>query len=95
MSISNEETLHIAKLSKLEFLDKDLEKMSKDLSGIVDFANTLADVNVDNVKPTAHILDIKNVFREDISSDSYRREDILKNAPEAQGGCISVPKVVE
>lgn len=95
MSISNEETLHIAKLSKLEFSDDKLEKMSKDLSEIVDFANTLAGVNVDGVKPTAHILDIKNVFKKDVAQESYKREDILKNAPEAQGGCVSVPKVVE
>lgn len=95
MSISNEETLHIAKLSKLEFSEDKLEKMSKDLSEIVDFANTLASIDVDGVKPTAHILDIKNVFRKDIAEDSYKREDILKNAPEAQGGCVSVPKVVE
>ncbi len=95
MSISNEETLHIAKLSKLEFSDDKLDKMSKDLSEIVDFANALAGVDVDGIKPTAHILDIKNVFKKDVAQESYKREDILKNAPEAQGGCVSVPKVVE
>ena len=39
--------------------------------------------------------DVINVFKEDNVKPSYKREEILKNAPSAQGGCISVPKVVE
>lgn len=95
MSVSNEDVLHIANLSKLYVSDDKLEKYTKDLSNVVDLANSLSEVNIENVKPTNHILDIKNVFRKDEMSQSYNREDILKNAPEAQGGCVSVPKVVE
>ena len=65
------------------------------MSSIVEFANNLSTIDIDGVRPTAHILDIKNVFRKDEVSDSYDREEILKNAPESQAGCISVPKVVE
>ena len=95
MSISREEVLKIAKLSKLELSEKELEKYMVDLSNIVDFANQLSNIDVDDVKPTAHILDIQNVFREDEVKPSCSREEILKNAPSAQGGCVSVPKVVE
>lgn len=95
MSVSKDEVRYIAKLSKLNVGDEKLDKMTSDLSSIVEFANNLSTIDIDGVRPTAHILDIKNVFRKDEVSDSYDREEILKNAPESQAGCISVPKVVE
>lgn len=95
MSVSKEEVLHIANLSKLYIADEKIEKYTDELSNMVDLANSLEKVNVEGVNPTNHILDIKNVFRKDEVKASYIREDILKNAPEAQGGCVSVPKVVE
>lgn len=95
MSVSKEDVKHIAKLSKLYLTDEELEKYTKDLSNIVTFANELSSIDVEGVKPKAHILDIKNVFREDIKEDSYDREKILKNAPTKEAGCISVPKVME
>lgn len=95
MSVSKEEVKHLAKLSKLEFDEKSLDKITNDLSSIVDFANQLSNIDVEGVKPTAHILDIKNVFREDIMDKSYDRGEILKNAPEKESGCVSVPQTVE
>lgn len=95
MSVSKEDVLHIANLSKLYIEDEKLEKYTIDLSSMVDLANSLEAIDVEGVDPTNHILDIKNVFRKDEVVPSVDREDILKNAPEAQGGCISVPKVVE
>jgi aspartyl-tRNA(Asn)/glutamyl-tRNA(Gln) amidotransferase subunit C len=95
MSILKEEVKHIAKLSRLSFTDEELEKSTATLSAIVDFANELSNIDVDGVKPTAHILDIKNVFRKDEISPSFDREKILQNAPTKEAGCISVPKVVE
>lgn len=95
MSVSKEEVKHLAKLSRLEFDEKSLDKITNDLSSIVDFANQLSSIDVEGVKPTAHILDIKNVFREDNVDKSYDREEILKNAPEKEAGCVSVPQTVE
>ena len=95
MSVSKEDVKHIAKLSKLDLTEQVLEKYTNELSSIVDFANELSSINVEGVKPTAHILDIKNVFRKDEVQPSYDREEILKNAPSKDAGCVSVPKVVE
>ena len=95
MSISRDDVLHIANLSKLYIEEEKLEKYTKDLSNVVDLANSLEKVDVEGVNPTNHILDIKNVFREDEVVPSFNREDVLKNAPQSQGGCVSVPKVVE
>ena len=95
MSVSKEDVKHIAKLSKLNLTEKELEKYTNELSSIVDFANELSNISVEGIKPTAHILDIKNVFRKDEVQPSYDREEILKNAPSKDAGCVSVPKVVE
>ena len=95
MGDSRDDIIHIAKLSRLEFTDEELEKYTKDLDNIVNFANTLSEIDVTGVKPTNHILDIKNVFRKDEVKPSYDRDLILKNAPTKAGGCVSVPKVVE
>lgn len=95
MSVSKEELYHLAKLSKLEITEDKIDDITQKISDIVDFANALASVNVDGVNPTAHILDIKNVLKKDEVKESFNREVILQNAPEVQGGCISVPKVVE
>lgn len=95
MSVSKEDVIHIASLSRLEFTEEELQKYTIDMANIVDFANTLSNINVEGVKPTNHILEIKNVFRKDEVLPSYDREDILKNAPTKAGGCVSVPKVIE
>lgn len=95
MGVSRDDIIYIAKLSRLEFTDEELEKYTKDLDNIVNFANTLSEIDVTGVKPTNHILDIKNVFRKDEVKPSYDRDLILKNAPTKAGGCVSVPKVVE
>lgn len=95
MGISKEEVLHLASLSKLSLTDEELEKYTKDLSSIVNYANELASIDIEGVKPTAHILDIKNVLRTDEVDKSFDRENILQNAPTKAAGCITVPKVVE
>lgn len=95
MGISKEEVMHIAKLSKLNLTDNELPKYTKDLSSIVNFVNELSEIDIEGVKPTAHILDINNVFRKDEMQPSYDREKILKNAQTKAAGCITVPKVVE
>lgn len=95
MSFSKEELYHLAKLSKIEIKEEKIDEITQKISDIVDFANALENIDIDGIKPTAHILDIQNVLRKDSVEESFNREVILKNAPAVQGGCISVPKVVE
>ena len=95
MKISEEEVRHIAGLARLKFTDEEVSLYTKDLASIVEFAEKLNEIDVSNVTPTAHILDIHNVFRKDEVSKSYDREKLLQNAPTKAAGCISVPQVVE
>lgn len=95
MSISREEIKHIANLSRLNVSDNELDKYAETLSNIVNMANEINQLDTDNVKPTAHVLENVNVFRKDEVKSSYPREKILENAPTKESGCISLPKVVE
>ena len=95
MKISNEEVKHIAKLAKLSLSDEEIQKYSEELGQIAEFMEQLNEVDISGVAPTAHVVDKTNVFRKDEMTGSYPREQILKNAPSKEAGCISVPKVVE
>lgn len=95
MKITHEEVKHIAKLAKLNLNEDEVEKYAIDLGEIAEFVEKLNEVDVTGVNPTAHAVNKENVFRKDELKDSYPRENILKNAPSKEAGCISVPKVVE
>lgn len=95
MKITTDEVKHIASLARLKLSDEEVEKYAKDLGDIAEFVEKLNEVDVEGISPKAHILDIKNVFRKDELKPSYVREELFRNAPSWEAGCISVPKVVE
>ena len=94
MSISKEEIKHLANLSKLEFTDAEIEKLKVDLEEIVGFADSLNEVDTENIKEKDYILDNENVLRKDEVKPSFDRKDMLKNAMTKEAGCVSVPKTI-
>ena len=83
---------HIAKLSRLRIEDDKLEKFEKNMESIVNMVDRLPDVEgtLDlNPKDTMTLREDKAV------TDKFKREELLKNAPEVQAGCLVVPKTVE
>ncbi len=83
---------HVAKLARLQFDDSQVEKLEKqmqDILGMVENLPELADgkIGVDQNNPM--------ILRQDEIKPSLRRDDILKNAPKTEAGCIVVPKTVE
>lgn len=95
MKLTIEEIEHVANLARLDLTPEEKEKMRIDLAAIIDFADKLSELDTEGIQPTAHILDINNVFRTDEVKPSYDRDEIIKNAPDSADGCIKVPKVVE
>ena len=59
------------------------------------FAEQLNELDTDNVEPTSHVLDMKNVMREDIAKPGLPVEEVLKNAPDHENGQIRVPSIIE
>ncbi len=95
MKISKEEVLHVAKLARLKLSDSEAEALSADMESIIGFANKLNELDTDGVVPTAHAIPMSNAFREDVVKPSYDRDAMLANAPSAEDGGYTVPKVVE
>ena len=95
MSVSREEVAYVADLARIAFTDEETEQMSKELGAVLDYMNTLNQLDTAGVKPTEHILPIKNVFREDVVKASLQINEVLANAPESESGCFKVPRVVE
>lgn len=95
MSLSVKDVEHVAKLSRLSFKDEEKKDFTEKLNSVVDYIEKLEEVDVEGVKPTYHALEVKNVFREDVMKPSFKREAIIANAPDAEGGCFKVPKVVK
>ena len=94
MGIQKEEVVHIAALSNLNLSEAEVEKYTKDLQEIVEFANQVNEVDTSKVSETAFITDSVNVFREDIVKESMKREDLLQNAPSSNGEAYSIPHVL-
>ncbi len=92
--LNKEDVLKIAKLSKLEFSENEIEKFRTDLNKIFDHMEELNSVDTSEVEPLFNVLDLKDVLRKDIVRDSGIKKDILKNAPNGDDEFIIVPKVV-
>ena len=92
--LSKEDVLKIAKLSKLEFSENEIEKFRTDLNKIFDHMDELNSVDTIDVEPLFNVLDLKDVLRKDVVKDSGIKKDILKNSPNSDDEFIIVPKVV-
>jgi aspartyl-tRNA(Asn)/glutamyl-tRNA(Gln) amidotransferase subunit C len=95
MKISKQEVEHVAKLARLELSEQEKEKLTDQLSNILTYVEKLNELDTAGVEPTAHVLDIDNVMREDVAGESLTQEKALANAPEKSAGHYRVPKIIE
>ena len=95
MKVTREDVEHVALLSRLSIDEKDMDKNIQELSDFLEYVDRLQQVDTENVAPTAHVLPIQNVFREDVVKPSLDRDLALSNAPEQEDGYFRVPKIVE
>lgn len=94
MAITIADIERIAQLAKLRLTEDEKEKLTKELSQIIGYVEKLNELNLENVPPTSHVLDLKNVMREDEVKPWFSQEEALMNAPAKHGGFFSVPKVI-
>ena len=94
MAITKAEVEKIAKLAKLKFSEIEKEKLTEELARIIAYVEKLNELDLENVTPTSHVLNLKNVMRDDEASSWLTQEEALKNAPARHGGFFSVPKVI-
>ncbi len=92
--INREQVENVAFLSRLKLTENEIEKMQQDMSAILDFIETINELDTTGIEPTSHVLDLKNVFREDEVGECMPNEEIMELAPESSDGSIVVPKVI-
>ena len=93
--ISDETIEYVGILDKLELSDEEKEQAKKDMANMLDYIDTLNELDTSGVEPMSHVFPVNNVFREDVVTNGDDREEILANAPEAKEGAFVVPKTFD
>jgi aspartyl/glutamyl-tRNA(Asn/Gln) amidotransferase C subunit len=93
--ISPAHVRHIAKLARLKLTDSEVLLYQEDLNSILEYVETLRDLDAENVRPMSHVISMKNVWREDKPGKAGKPEEILSNAPERDKDFFKVPKIIE
>ncbi|HEY3069870.1 MAG TPA: Asp-tRNA(Asn)/Glu-tRNA(Gln) amidotransferase subunit GatC [Gaiellaceae bacterium] len=93
MAISKEDVLHVARLARLEIPDEEIERVQAELGAILEAVGKVSELDLSDVEPTSHPLDLVNVWAEDEPRPSLSREDALANAPDPTDGAFRVPAV--
>jgi aspartyl-tRNA(Asn)/glutamyl-tRNA(Gln) amidotransferase subunit C len=93
MPITREEVLHVARLARLEIPEGEIDRLRGELEAILDAVGKVAELDLADVPPTSHPLDLVNVWADDEPRPSLSAEDALKNAPDAAEGAFRVPAV--
>jgi aspartyl-tRNA(Asn)/glutamyl-tRNA(Gln) amidotransferase subunit C len=91
MAISRDEVLHVARLARLALTDEEVERLGAQLNAILDAVGKVAELDLGGVEPTAHPLDLVNVWAEDEPRPSLPVEEALANAPDREAGFFKVP----
>jgi aspartyl-tRNA(Asn)/glutamyl-tRNA(Gln) amidotransferase subunit C len=89
--IERDQVLHVARLARLRLSDDEVERMTGELSGILDHVDRISALDLEGVEPTSHVIELENVLRPDEPRPSWPREKILEPAPEPADGAFRVP----
>jgi aspartyl-tRNA(Asn)/glutamyl-tRNA(Gln) amidotransferase subunit C len=89
--IDREQVLHVSRLARLRLSEPELEQMSEELSVILEHVDRIAELDLDGVEPTSHVVALENVLRADQPRPSWPRERILQPAPDPVDGSFRVP----
>lgn len=92
--ITKKDVEHIALLGRLELTEQEKDMYTRQLNDILGHFQFLVRLDTENVQPTAHVLPLKNVLREDWVGRHISREDALANCPDREENYFKVPKIV-
>lgn len=89
--IDREQVLHVAKLARLKLTDDEVERMTGELSHILEHVERMEALDLEGVEPTSHVVALENVLRDDVPRESLPRERALEQAPDATEDGFRVP----
>ena len=91
MAITRDEVLHVARLARLALTEDEIAKFQEQLSAILEAVGKVSELDLSDVPPTSHPLDLVNVLAEDEPHASLPLDDVFANAPERDGDAFRVP----
>jgi aspartyl-tRNA(Asn)/glutamyl-tRNA(Gln) amidotransferase subunit C len=91
MAIDRDQLLHVAHLARLELREEEVEQLGAQLNDILAAVSKVSELDLTDVPPTSHPLDVANVWGDDEPRPSLPVDDALRNAPEREGGFFKVP----
>jgi len=94
MSVSIKDVEHIAELARLEFTEEEKGKLTAQLNSILAYMEQLNTLDTSAIEPLSHVIELSNVFREDVVKPGLATDDALKNAPAKTESFFKVPKVI-
>ena len=93
--ISEQEVKKIAELSRLSLSSDELKKRTEDMNNIINYMDTLNEINTDDVEELYNVNDMNNTLRDDSFEESLDKKDVLKNSPSSNKDYIEVPLIVK
>ncbi len=95
MSIDPKTIEYLAHLARIQLDPAQLKELSMQLKDILDFIDQLKELDTSGIQPTSHILEIKNVMRNDLPVPCLTNVQAIANAPDKDCGFFAVPKVID
>jgi aspartyl-tRNA(Asn)/glutamyl-tRNA(Gln) amidotransferase subunit C len=89
--IDRKQVLHVARLARLRLSDEEVERMTGELSGILEHVDRIGNLDLAGVEPTSHVVALENVWRADVPRPSLPQDVALAPAPEPLDGAFRVP----
>ncbi|MGH2989284.1 MAG: Asp-tRNA(Asn)/Glu-tRNA(Gln) amidotransferase subunit GatC [Solirubrobacterales bacterium] len=89
--IDRDQVLHVARLARLHLTEEEVERMTGELSGILEHVDKISELDLEGVEPTSHVIDLVNVLRADEPRPSWAKEKVLEPAPDPAEGAFRVP----
>ena len=89
--LEREQVEHVARLARLELTDDEVERMAEELSKVLDHIEKIRELDLDDVAPTSHVVDVVNALRPDVPEPSLPHDVALASAPEPVAGGFGVP----
>jgi len=89
--IDRDQVLHVARLARLRLSEDEIERMSRELSTVLDHIEKISELDLEGVPPTSHVIEVENVMRADEPRESMPLERVLELAPDATPAGFRVP----
>ena len=91
MAITREQVLHVARLARLDLEEDEVGRLQEQLSAILEAVSKVSELDLDDVPPTSHPLDLVNVLRSDEPRPCLPLDDVFANAPQREDDAFRVP----